>query len=293
MRAFACASLVLVTTLAAAVRPAVAAPDFSTSTIAIEPAAPREADVVTFIVRLRNSGSDDAASVFVTLDWPRMGFFVDATGVDGAEVDLESRRITLTEPLQAGGERRLSLRILAPRDSGGDALTLALRMSHFASRTDHYDRASVTIDTRLADEGLPAWRDYASLSWPETSCTILGGRLSAQSTTSGDTRPTSGAPRDDTAYVPVLGLRYLVDGRETYSSGDDTGSRLRIGGAGNRAAELTQWRVGSATPCWYSPSDPRDVVVKRGFGGAYVITLFPLPVFAIGLAGARALVSHR
>ncbi len=296
-----------------------------------------------------------------------MGFFVDGTGIDGAEIAHQDRRITLTQvPLAAGAEHRLALRVLAPRDSGGDALSVALRMSHFDSRTDHYDRAMTTIDTRLADPGVPmggvrvtragivvlivlaggvllwlvlrllappqpptvregslgalfasrigpgsaaaaitvavgfwvlfasmAWRDYQSLSWPETTCTILGGRLSAQSTTRSTTSPATGAQRDDTNYVPVLGLRYLVDGRTTYSSGYDTGSRLGIGGRGGRTAELAQWAIGGTTPCWYAPDDPLDVVVQRGFGGAYLFALFPVPVFWLGLLGARAAVTRR
>ena len=367
MRVSAFAVLLLATASVAVVRPASAAPDFSKTTIAIEPASPREADLVTFVVTLRNASPDDAGAVYVTLDWPLMGFLVDGTGLDGAEIDHEARRITLSQvPLPAGGERRIALRVLAPRDSGGDTLSVALRMSHFDSQTDHYDRAMVTIDTRLADAGVPiggvrvtragivvlivlaggvllwlglrlaaaprppavragglgallasrvgpgsaaaaitvaigfwvlfasmAWRDYQSLSWPETTCTILGGRLSAQSTTRSSTSPATGAQRDDTSYVPVLGLRYLVDGRETYSSGYDTGSRLGIGGRGGRTAELAQWTIGGTTPCWYAPADPLDVVVQRGFGGAYLFALFPVPVFWLGLLGARAAVTRR
>lgn len=345
-----------------------AAPDFSRTTITIAPATPREADVVTFHVVLRNSGPDDAGAVYVTVDWPLMGFFVDGSGIDGAAIDHEARRITLAQmPLPAGSERRLAVRVLAPRESGGDALSVALRMSHFDSGTDHYDRASVTVDTRLADPGVPiagvrvtragivvlvvlaagvllwlvlrglsggstraaggddgftsllaarigpgsaaaaitiavgfwvlfgsmAWRDYQSLSWPETTCTILGGRLSAQSTTRGSTSSPSSAPRDDTNYVPVLGLKYVVDGRETYSSGYDTGSRLGIGGRGGRTEELARWTVGATTPCWYAPADPLDVVVQRGFGGAYLFAVLPVPVFWLGLIGARAAVSRR
>jgi hypothetical protein len=132
--------------------------------------------------------------------------------------------------------------------------------------------------------GAMAWRDYKSLTeWPETTCTILGGRLSAQTTTRTGTRPGT----DTTNYVPVLGLRYTVDGRETFSSGFDTGSRLGIGGQGGRTEELNAYAVGAGVPCWYDPADPLDVVVQRGFGGAYLFALFPLPVFLLGIAGLR------
>jgi hypothetical protein len=137
--------------------------------------------------------------------------------------------------------------------------------------------------------GALAWRDYQSLTtWPETTCTILGGRLSAQTTTR-TRRGATSAYVDDTNYVPVLGLKYLVDGRETYSSGYDTGSRLGVGGRGGRTEELAQWTIGGTTPCWYNPSDATDVVVLPGFGGAYIFALFPLPVFLFGVARIRSL----
>jgi hypothetical protein len=130
--------------------------------------------------------------------------------------------------------------------------------------------------------GAMAWRDYRSITvWPETTCTILGGRLSAQSTTRTGTRPGT----DTTNYVPVLGLRYQVGRREVFSSGYDTGSRIGIGGRGGRTEELAGWTVGAGVRCWYNPDDPLDVVVVRGFGGAYLFALFPIPVFLIGLYG--------
>ena len=35
-----------------------------------------------------------------------MGFLVDSQGFDDAELDPEARKLTLTFPLKAGGERR-------------------------------------------------------------------------------------------------------------------------------------------------------------------------------------------
>jgi hypothetical protein len=143
--------------------------------------------------------------------------------------------------------------------------------------------------------GAMAWRDYRSLtSWPQTTCTILGGRLSANGTTRpGRTGGNAGARRDDTNYVPVLGLRYMVDGRETYSSGYDTGSRIGIGGQGGRLDELRAWTIGDTVPCWHDPADPLDVVVVNGFGGAYLFALIPLPVFLLGAARIRSLIRGR
>jgi hypothetical protein len=361
-----CRAALLAALLAPA--PAWAAPDFSKTEILVSTEAPLEADIVTFTVVLRNTGADDAGSVYFWAEWPLMGFLVDSEGFDGAEVDPEARRLTLTLPLAAGGERRFVVRVLAPRDSGGDALTLAIRATHFDSNTEHWDRKTVTVDSRLGSGGITlggyritpaglatlgvlaggallwlvvsiragrsaaagpatgaartgggvlasrvgpasavaavtiavgfwavfgamAWRDYQSLtSWPQTTCTILGGRLSAQATTR--TSRTSGTAQgrtDETTYVPVLGLKYLANGLDTYSSGYDTGSRIGIGGQGGRTDELSRWAVGGTAPCWYNPADPLDVVVLNGFGGAYLFALLPIPVFLIGAAGIRSI----
>jgi hypothetical protein len=331
-------------------------PAFSTSEILATPPSPLEAEVATFTVVLRNSGPDDAGAVAVMVEWPLMGFFVDASGFDAPQIDHIERRIEDTIALARGAERRLHIRVLAPRDSGGDGLMLAYKAAHYASMAEYYDRKMITIDTRLPPGGVDiggyrlnpasvavlawmmmaallwlvveamarqthrararsrsggigsyvspgaavaavmiavgfwmmfgamAWRDYQSLThWPETTCTVLGGRLSAQTTTRTGTRPGT----DTTNYVPVLGLRYVVDGNETFSSGYDTGSRLGIGGQGGRSEELDRWRVGAEVPCWYDADDPLDVVVMRGFGGAYLFALLPLPVFLLGGAGLR------
>jgi len=351
----------LTAALAFAAAPAEAAPDFSKTEIRVSSEAPLEAETVTFTVALRNSGPEDAGSVYFTAEWPLMGFLADASGFDGAEVDHAARTLAMTFPLEAGAERTFAVRVLAPRDSGGDALTLAIRAAHFASGTEHWDRRTVTVETRTGTGGVRiaglritpaglatlgviafgvilwmavtlvaarrpqagtasafarlvgpggavmavtfsigfwilfgamAWRDYRSLtSWPETTCTILGGRLTANGTTRpGRTGVSSGAPRDDTNYVPVLGLSYMAGDRLTYSSGYDTGSRLGVGGRRGRLDELGGWTIGDSVPCWYNPVDPLDVVVVNGFGGAYLFALFPLPVFLIGAARLRSLV---
>ena len=324
------------------------APDFSKSEIIASSQSPLEAEVVTFTLIVRNGGPEDAGAVSLRVEWPLMGFLVDTSGFDGAEIDHETREIIQDFPLASGAERRFVIRALAPRDSGGDSLNLAARVAHYASNTLHWVRSTLTVDTRPHTGGvviggfriLPAgvavlawlvagallllfamarsgvrrqgrsrrhgpmgavaavmislgfwmffavmaWRDYQSLTrWPQTTCTILGGRLTAQTTTRSSPRP----QQDTTNYVPVLGLRYEVDGRETFSSGYDTGSRIGIGGRGGRTQELNEWTIGSAVPCWYNPDDPLDVGVRNGFGGAYLFALVPVPVFLLGLAGLR------
>ncbi len=337
-------AMVCVLAAVLAAGPALAQPDFSTTTIAVSSESPLEADVVTFTVTLRNTGNTDVGSAYLSVEWPLMGFFVDATGFDGAVPDHDRRTIESSAPLPAGGQRQFAVRVLAPRDSGGDALTLAIHAADYHTMTEWWDRRTITIDTRPASTGIDvggyrvlpaglatagvlacglvlwllvrafavsgsraaapagtfgrlvgpgaaawavtiaagfwlmfgvmAWRDYQSLTaWPQTTCTVVGRRLNAVSTTRSGSSSSGQPRRDDTNYAPVLGLRYTVDGRETFSSGYDTGSSLGIGGRGGRQRELDAWTVGSAIPCWYDPADPLDVVVKRGFGGAYLFAL--------------------
>jgi hypothetical protein len=338
LRCLACCALVAAAWSAAA--PAHAAPAFAT-TITVDPDPPFEGEVATYTVVVRNTGADDAGVVELSAEWPLSAYLVGVDGLDDPELDYEARRLGARFPLAAGGERRVTIRVLASRDTAGDGMTLAVRLNHWDSGTEHWDRLSTTIDWRRTGGGVTragmavlgvlalgavlflglvatgrssrarggafaaafaitlavgfwamfgamAWRDYQSLTaWRESRCTILGGRLSAQGTTSRSRTSGGTATSDNTVYVPVLGLRYEVDGRETFSSGYDTGSRLGIGGRTGRADELARWSVGDTVPCWYDPANPQDVVVVNGFGGAYLFALFPLPVFLFGVWQAR------
>lgn len=362
-----------------------AAVDLAQSHILVSPATPLESDIVSFTVVLRNTGDEPADAVHVEAQWPLMGFLVDVSPVDGETfappvTDHGSRTVTLSLPLPAGAERRFTIRVLAPRDSGGDTLSTALRLAHYRSGTNHYLTEAVTIDTRVATTGVRlggariapaglgvlgvlsfglllwallssaarrspgarrasatrahtsgpaassptlsrritahmspaasaiaitvavgfwtmfasmAWRDYRSLTaWPRTTCTVLGGRLSAQGTTKTTAAGGMGAAAtDNTLYVPVLGLRYAVNGQETFSTGFDTGSRLGVGPRGGRIHELDGMTIGATTDCWYNADDPLDVVVINGFGGAYVFALVPLPLFLLGLWRAKELLA--
>lgn len=139
--------------------------------------------------------------------------------------------------------------------------------------------------------GSMARRDWRSLSWPETTCTVLDRRLRIETTTSGADR--SPASRTTMYFDKLLALRYQVDGVDTISTGFDTGSRLQIGGGGNARQELERWALGATVPCWFDPAEPGDVLVVRGFGGAYLFAIFPLPLLLFGVWRLRSLVANR
>ncbi|MCP5557188.1 MAG: DUF3592 domain-containing protein [Verrucomicrobiaceae bacterium] len=131
-----------------------------------------------------------------------------------------------------------------------------------------------------------AWRDYQVLfHWSETTATIVGRRIQTD-TVSSSHRLSSGATtqsRTSEISKPEFALRYQVAGREWLSTGYDTGSSLRVGGGkAQLEREFREWTIGATVPCWHDPNDPSDVVIKRGFGGAYLFALFPLFPFWIG-----------
>jgi hypothetical protein len=141
-----------------------------------------------------------------------------------------------------------------------------------------------------------AWRDYRVLrEWTPSTATIVGRRVETQSV-SGSQRPRSGSGTSsgqENVSKPEFALRYLVDGRPTLSTGYDTGSSLRMGGGqAELEKEFREWTVGARVPCWYDPRNPEDVVIKRGFGGAYLFALLPLFPFWMGWSLLRRGVSN-
>ena len=62
-----------------------AAPDFSTSAITADPAAPLEGDVVTFTVVVRNTGDQESPFTQVSVSLPGSSLFIDYAGLEGGE----------------------------------------------------------------------------------------------------------------------------------------------------------------------------------------------------------------
>ncbi len=338
-------------------------PDFSRSTIAVDPSAPLEGDVVRYQVTLRNTGEAESVAAQLRVTLPLEGMFVDLGGLDGARVDVANKSIETSVALPAGADRSFSFRVVAPRDAGGHVLSPRIALQDFYAQVSYLDGISTEIGTRPSSDGVvlggvritsvglivlgfvmavpmlwllvrmhasrrssSAWRgravpsvlargvgplaavlavalalgfwtifasmarrDWRSLSWPETTCTVLDRRVRIETTTTGTGR--SPTTRMTTHFDKRLALRYRAAGVETISTGFDTGSRLQIGSGSNAQQELQRWALGSTVPCWFTPMDPKDVVVVRGFGGAYLFALFPLPVFLFGVWRLRSLLS--
>ena len=223
----------------------------------------------------------DAGGRVLTSDLHVRNLYLGAEFYGGAEIPIDTR--TRTDGVALGGMR------IAPAGLGVLAVLalLPLLALLFRSRT----RSMGPIVAVVIAIGFwtlftsMAIRDWRSLSdWQESSCIVRDSRLRSE-TASSVTTERSGSSRvrrEATTDEPLLALEYNAGGRRMVSTGFDTGSRASIGGLGGALAEFSRWPIGGTVPCWFDSGHPEDVVVIRGFGGAYFFALFPLPLFLFG-----------
>ena len=317
-----------------------AAPDFSTSSITVDPVAPLEGDAVTFTVVVRNTGDQESPFTQVDVSLPASSLFIDFAGLEGGEYDEDTRTLRGTVAVPARGENRLTFRMLTLRDSAGSLLAPRVGLSNpYLHVPVHYVDSQTPIDTRLRNEGVAfgglrfspiaigllltialypvlwllfgrraghgpivliviavgfgmifvemARRDRNSLTtWHETQCVIRDSYLEPSASTSTGTDAT-GRRRTTTTrtYQTMLMLEYSAGGKPMVSTGFDTGSRLSVGGLGGALTEYARWPLGQQVPCWFDPAHPEDVVVVRGFGGAYAFAALPALVLGLGVWG--------
>ena len=133
-----------------------------------------------------------------------------------------------------------------------------------------------------------AWRDFQTLTnWKEAQATILDRREVVQTTTTTARNDVHRRKQTSTTRTPEFALKYQAGEREVISSGFDTGTSLHIGGQVLGKAAMDEWVAGKTIPCWYDPADPANVVVRRGFGGAYIFFLMPVPILWFGMRQLR------
>lgn len=132
-----------------------------------------------------------------------------------------------------------------------------------------------------------AWRDFATLTrWKETQAMILDRRHVVTTASRTDSH---GVRRTSSTQSPEFALKYQVGDKEIISSGFDTGSSIRVGGKITGKSIVDEWIPGKTIACWYDPDRPHHVVVRRGFGGAYIFALLPLPILWFGVRLLRKL----
>ena len=130
-------------------------PDFSQSTIALDPASPKEGDVVTYRVQVRNTGDEAAPFTEVEFELPLEAMYVDMSEVD-AKVDLVDKVLTTTVDLPPGAERQFAVRMIVPRDSGGKTLSPTLKVRYAHAGVDFRSGEPVTSGSRRGRRAVPA-----------------------------------------------------------------------------------------------------------------------------------------
>ena len=132
-----------------------AAPDFTTSAITADPAAPLEGDVVTFTVVVRNAGDQESPFTQVSVGLPASSLFIDFNGLEGGEYDQETRTGARHRGRCGGGEARVTFRVLTLRDSAGSLLAPSVGLSNLYLKVpESYIHGETPIGTRLGDEGV-------------------------------------------------------------------------------------------------------------------------------------------
>jgi hypothetical protein len=109
----------------------------------------------------------------------------------------------------------------------------------------------------------PAWQVAAASRWEPRSCVVLATRVERSASTR------------HRRYWPEILYSYEVNG-SAYTS-KQYGFFNPLFSSGSEAA-VAQRPVGSTTPCYVNPADPREAVLERGFDSGVVEGLLCLAV---------------
>ncbi len=147
--------------------------------------------------------------------------------------------------------------------------------------------APVAVVLPLAFLSYFAWlarEDVRIAALPEADCTVLDRVLDAR-TSSSSTSPGRGP---QTVYQPRVAVAWAQAGRTGVAQGFGTDSRLSGGRAASAEALLARYAIGATVPCAIDDREPTRAYVERGFGGAYLFALIPLPLLALGIWGVAS-----
>jgi hypothetical protein len=118
---------------------------------------------------------------------------------------------------------------------------------------------------------VPEWR--ANRYFQKTLCTVLKTRLASRQAEGG------------TQFRPEVLIRYNAGGTTLETAAWDIHQKYSEGRA-DQEELLARFRVGARYPCWYDLTDPRTVVVVRGYNWSmWVLLILPLSFVIIGTAG--------
>lgn len=143
--------LLLASILAAALQ---TGPELSRSTLTFTPGAPVEGEIVRFALTARNTGGADLNYVEIRLDGPETAYVIAARGLQDTVLEADDRRVTGHLALPQGGESLIELEVLAPRNSGGERLTVRARLASSEHGIEEWATATAAIENRLPSDGV-------------------------------------------------------------------------------------------------------------------------------------------
>ena len=123
--------------------------------------------------------------------------------------------------------------------------------------------------------------DLRILALPGTTCTVVDRVIDSRTASSSSGRRSG----SQTVYAPRLALRHMSAAGPRLAQGFGTDSRLSGASAARADALLQRYAVGGQVPCAIDTRDARVGYVERGFGGAYVFALIPVPLLLLGVWG--------
>ncbi len=106
-----------------------------------------------------------------------------------------------------------------------------------------------------------------------TNCVILSSQV-----------VTSASSKGSSTYRIEMSYKYRVGGRE-YRSDRYDWSVGSTSGRASKEAVVERYPEGSEATCYVNPRDPTDAVINRDFEAVYLVGLFPMIFFVVGLVG--------
>lgn len=162
------------------------------------------------------------------------------------------------------GERRTGSKLLG---SVGEALFFAVLFLLGSI-------ALVALVVSLWLRTWPASEYFPESCYLETTCEVVATRLGAQS--AGD---------ESYTYRPEILIRYQVDDNFLRVWTYDAVAAYSPDKQAQQAI-LAEFTVGEEYPCWYSPFEPKQAIVKRGFAWGFWLTVLVLvSMMVIGAGG--------
>ncbi len=110
---------------------------------------PSPASFVTLTLSVRNSGAEPASHAEIDLQLPRAGMFAETAGASNPVVDLDERVVSWQTAIEAGAILTRTVRLILPRDAGGEVLLPTMRVRQLYTETEAWIHGEADVQTRI------------------------------------------------------------------------------------------------------------------------------------------------